>query len=139
MDEAAARLRMAVDSKPEALDRLDREIMQLKIEREALKKETDEASKERLKKLEGELVELEEAVGRPDGALEVARRTAVRARRSSRTSSMRARSRARQRAAPAAITQKAGELAYGRHPRAREEARRTPKARAAGARWSRRR
>ena len=43
MDEAAARLRMAVDSKPEALDELDRRIMQLKIEREALKKEPDEA------------------------------------------------------------------------------------------------
>ena len=52
MDEAAARLRMAVDSKPEALDELDRRIMQLKIEREALKKEIDEASKVRLTRLE---------------------------------------------------------------------------------------
>ncbi|RYE88109.1 MAG: AAA family ATPase, partial [Hyphomicrobiales bacterium] len=51
MDEAAARLRMAVDSKPEALDELDRRIMQLKIEREALKKETDDASKTRLGRL----------------------------------------------------------------------------------------
>ena len=48
MDEAASRLRMQVDSKPEALDELDRRIIQLKIEREALKKETDEASKDRL-------------------------------------------------------------------------------------------
>ena len=47
MDEAAARLRMAVDSKPEALDELDRRIMQLKIEREALKKETDDGSQAR--------------------------------------------------------------------------------------------
>src|SRR5262249_56886506 len=60
MDEAAARLRMAVDSKPEALDELDRRIMQLKIEREALKKETDDASKIRLERLEAELAGLEE-------------------------------------------------------------------------------
>jgi len=60
MDEAAARLRMAVDSKPEALDELDRRIMQLKIEREALKKETDDASKQRLVRLDGELSDLEE-------------------------------------------------------------------------------
>ncbi|MCF6303300.1 MAG: ATP-dependent chaperone ClpB, partial [Devosiaceae bacterium] len=60
MDEAAARLRMAVDSKPEELDELDRRIMQLKIEREALKKEKDEASKSRLIKLEDELADLED-------------------------------------------------------------------------------
>ena len=60
VDEAASRLRMQVDSKPEALDELDRRIMQLKIEREALKKETDKASKDRLQKLEKELVNLEE-------------------------------------------------------------------------------
>jgi len=60
MDEAAARLRMAVDSKPEALDELDRRIMQLKIEREALKKETDEGSRTRLERLEEDLAGLEE-------------------------------------------------------------------------------
>ncbi len=60
MDEAAARLRMAVDSKPEALDELDRRIMQLKIEREALKKEPDEASRQRLDRLEHDLSGLEE-------------------------------------------------------------------------------
>ncbi len=60
MDEAASRLRMEVDSKPEAVDELDRRIMRLKIEREALKKEKDKASRERLKKLEGELGELEQ-------------------------------------------------------------------------------
>ncbi|MDO8379180.1 AAA family ATPase, partial [Phenylobacterium sp.] len=60
MDEAAARLRMAVDSKPEALDELDRRIMQLKIEREALKKEPDDASKLRLERLEHDLSGLEE-------------------------------------------------------------------------------
>ncbi len=59
MDEAASRLRMQVDSKPEALDELDRRILQLKIEREALRKETDAASKERLVALETELSELE--------------------------------------------------------------------------------
>jgi ATP-dependent Clp protease ATP-binding subunit ClpB len=60
VDEAASRLRMQVDSKPEELDELDRRIMQLKIEREALKKETDSASKDRLTKLEKELANLEE-------------------------------------------------------------------------------
>ena len=60
IDEAASRLRMQVDSKPEALDELDRRIMQLKIEREALKKEKDTASKDRLAKLEKEIVNLEE-------------------------------------------------------------------------------
>lgn len=60
MDEAAARLRMAVDSKPEALDELDRRIMQLKIEREALKKEDDDGSRTRLGRLETELADLEE-------------------------------------------------------------------------------
>jgi ATP-dependent Clp protease ATP-binding subunit ClpB len=59
VDEAASRLRMEVDSKPEALDELDRRVVQLKIEREALKKEPDAASKDRLQKLEGELTDLE--------------------------------------------------------------------------------
>ncbi len=59
VDEAASRLRMEVDSKPEDIDELDRRIIQLKIEREALKKESDEASKERLGKLEDELTGLE--------------------------------------------------------------------------------
>ena len=60
MDEAGARLRMQVDSKPEELDEIDRRIMQLQIEREALKKESDAASKDRLQKLEKELAEQEE-------------------------------------------------------------------------------
>ena len=59
VDEAASRVRMAVDSKPEELDEIDRRIVQLKIEREALTRETDAASKARLEKLEDELVELE--------------------------------------------------------------------------------
>ncbi|QCM12953.1 ATP-dependent chaperone ClpB [Agrobacterium tumefaciens] len=60
MDEAASRLRMQVDSKPEELDELDRRIIQLKIEREALKQETDQSSVDRLKKLEDELADTEE-------------------------------------------------------------------------------
>ncbi len=60
VDEAASRLRMQVDSKPEALDEVDRRIMQLKIEREALKVEKDDASKDRLARLEKELADLEE-------------------------------------------------------------------------------
>lgn len=59
IDEAASRIRMQADSKPEEIDELDRRIVQLKIEREALKKEKDKASQERLKKLEEELAELE--------------------------------------------------------------------------------
>ncbi|NBB71725.1 MAG: ATP-dependent chaperone ClpB [Alphaproteobacteria bacterium] len=60
VDEAAARKRMAIDSKPEELDELDRRILQLQIEREALKKESDAASKARLERLEHELSELEQ-------------------------------------------------------------------------------
>ena len=60
IDEASARLRMQVDSKPEELDELDRRIVQLRIEQEALKKETDEGSKDRLGKIEIELAGLEE-------------------------------------------------------------------------------
>jgi ATP-dependent Clp protease ATP-binding subunit ClpB len=59
VDEAGSRVRMAVDSKPEALDEIDRRAVQLKIEREALTKETDQASKHRLEKLEDELADLE--------------------------------------------------------------------------------
>ncbi len=59
MDEAASRIRMEIDSKPEAMDKLDRKLIQLKIEREALKKETDDASKKRLETLEGEIEVLE--------------------------------------------------------------------------------
>ena len=63
MDEAASRLRMEVDSKPEELDALDREILQKQIEAEALKKEDDAASKDRLENLEKELADLQERSG----------------------------------------------------------------------------
>jgi ATP-dependent Clp protease ATP-binding subunit ClpB len=59
IDEAGSRVRMAVDSKPESLDEIDRRLVQLKIEREALKKETDAASIQRLDKLEAEIADLE--------------------------------------------------------------------------------
>ncbi|MDX1711107.1 MAG: ATP-dependent chaperone ClpB [Rhodovibrionaceae bacterium] len=60
VDEAASRLRMEVDSKPEEIDEIDRKLIQLKIEESALKKESDKASKERLETLKGEIAELEE-------------------------------------------------------------------------------
>ncbi len=60
VDEAASRLKMQIDSKPEALDAIDRDLMQMKIEREALRKETDAASKDRLARLEKEIADLEE-------------------------------------------------------------------------------
>ncbi len=60
IDEAASRLKMAIDSKPDALDKVDRQILQLEIEREALKKERDDASKARVKIIEGEIAELKE-------------------------------------------------------------------------------
>lgn len=59
IDEAASRIRMELDSKPEAMDRLDRRLIQLKMEREALKKETDEATKKRLEALSAQIHELE--------------------------------------------------------------------------------
>ena len=58
IDEAAARVKMEIDSKPEALDKLDRKLIQLKIEREAMKKETDDASKKRLEAIEEEIEKL---------------------------------------------------------------------------------
>ncbi|CAG0933355.1 adenosinetriphosphatase [Thermoflexales bacterium] len=63
IDESASRLRMEIDSKPAALDEVDRKIMQLEIEREALKKEKDKASKDRLEKLEKELADVKERSG----------------------------------------------------------------------------
>ena len=59
VDEAASRIRMEIDSKPESMDRLDRRLIQLKIEREAVKKDTDDASKKRLEALESEISEIE--------------------------------------------------------------------------------
>ena len=69
VDEAASKLRMEIDSMPAELDELERRIMQLEIEREALRKETDKASKERLGKLEKELADLKEERGQTGRAL----------------------------------------------------------------------
>ena len=127
VDEAAARLKMQVDSKPEELDSIDREIVRLKIEQEALKKESDPGSKERLKKLEGELAALEK-----QSADLTARWQAEKDKLSERAEAQdRARCasrRTRQRAAARRVP--AGRRARLRpHPRAREEARRTSRAR----------
>jgi ATP-dependent Clp protease ATP-binding subunit ClpB len=114
VDEAAARLKMQIDSKPEELDSLDREIIRLKIEQEALKKESDAGSKTRLQALEKELAELEERA-----AALTARWTAEKAKLSSaqklkaelealRTELANAQRRGEY--------QRAGELAYGRIP-----------------------
>ena len=62
IDEAAAKVKIEIDSKPEALDRLDRRLIQLKIEREAVRKEKDEASKKRFELIEGEIAKLEREV-----------------------------------------------------------------------------
>ena len=82
MDEAAARLKMQVDSKPEELDSMDREIIRLKIEQEALKKESDPGSKSRLQTLEKELAELEEKSAALTAKLERGEETSCRTRRS---------------------------------------------------------
>ncbi len=70
IDEAGARIRMEIDSKPEVLDRLERRIIQLKIEQEALKKEKDEATKKRLATLQETLQRPREGIRRPRGDLE---------------------------------------------------------------------
>ena len=116
IDEAAARIRMEIDSKPEALDRLERRIIQLKIEREALKKEKDEASRKRLRDAaRRRSSELEKRIRRPRGGLEVregraaGRRPDPRGARAARAWSW------RRRAAPATSARMA-ELQYGRMP-----------------------
>src|SRR6202047_516122 len=114
MDEAAARLKMQVDSKPEELDSMDREIIRLKIEQEALKKETDAGSKSRLQTLEKELADLEE------------KSTALTARWSAEKNKLSNAQKPKSepdafrlelaKAQPRGEFQRAGELAYGRIP-----------------------
>ena len=114
MDEAASRLRMQVDSKPEALDELDRRVIQLKIEREALKKESDQASKDRLARLERELADLEE-----QSTALTRRWTAEKEKLASATKIKEQLDQARMDLEQAQRTgdlAKAGELAYGRIP-----------------------
>ena len=114
IDEAAARLKMQIDSKPEELDNIDREIVRLKIEQEALKKETDSASKDRLQRLEKELVELQEK-----GDALTAKWQSERDKLSDAQKVKSELEQARQELADAQRRgefQKAGELAYGRIP-----------------------
>ncbi len=114
VDEAASRLRMQVDSKPEALDEIDRRVMQLKIEREALKLETDEASKDRLGRLEKELAGLEE-----ESAALTAKWQSEKAKLGEAADLKKELDEARNELAIAQRSgefQKAGELAYGRIP-----------------------
>ena len=114
VDEAASRLRMQVDSKPEALDEIDRRVMQLKIEREALKLETDEASKDRLGRLEKELAGLEE-----ESAALTAKWQSEKAKLGEAADLKKQLEEARNELAIAQRSgefQKAGELAYGRIP-----------------------
>ena len=85
-------MRMEIDSKPEEIDELDRRIMQLQIEREALKKETDPASKDRLERLRKELAELEQRSAELTAQWQAEKEQARRRRPSSRSSSSRPRS-----------------------------------------------
>src|SRR5579871_4810983 len=114
VDEAAARLKMQIDSKPEELDNLDREIVRLKIEQEALKKESDKAAKERLKQLEKDLASLQE---KADGLTQK-----WRAEREKLTEAQKLKSELDQARNDLATAQRkgdyqrAGELAYGKIP-----------------------
>ena len=114
VDEAASRVRMQADSKPEELDEVDRRIMQLKIEREALKKETDAASKDRLVRIEEQLTHLEE-----ESAARTAKWQADKQARFQAAELKRQLDEARNELAIAQRKgefQRAGELAYGRIP-----------------------
>ncbi|WP_102960965.1 ATP-dependent chaperone ClpB [Mangrovicella endophytica] len=119
VDEGASRLRMQVDSKPEALDEIDRRVMQLKIEREALKKETDDASRDRLERLDAELADLEEESARLTAAWQ-----AEKSKLGLAADLKRRLDEARTELASAQRTgeyQKAGELAYGVIPQLERE------------------
>jgi ATP-dependent Clp protease ATP-binding subunit ClpB len=111
MDEAASRLRMEVDSKPEELDALDREILQKQIEAEALKKEDDAASKDRLEKLEKELAELQEKAAEMTARWQAAR-DALEAARALKEKLDRARAELEQVKREGNLA-RAGELSYG--------------------------
>ena len=111
MDEAASRLRMEVDSKPEELDALDRQILQMQIEAEALKKEEDKASKDRLEKLEKELSELQQKSSEMTAAWQ-AERDKLEGARDLKEQLDKARAELDQ-AKRAGDLQRAGELSYG--------------------------
>ncbi|WP_149141553.1 ATP-dependent chaperone ClpB [Gemmobacter caeruleus] len=114
VDEAASRLRMEVDSKPEELDALDRQILQLQIEAEALKKEDDAASRDRLEKLEKELADLQDQSATMTAKWQAERDTLEQA-RELKEQLDRARAELEQ-AKREGDFAKAGELQYGRIP-----------------------
>ncbi|HEY9058662.1 MAG TPA: ATP-dependent chaperone ClpB [Aurantimonas sp.] len=119
VDEGAARLRMQVDTKPEALDEIDRRVMQLKIEREALRKETDEAARDRLERLDSEIANLEEESNRITSAWQ-----AEKSKLGLAADLKRQLDEARNQLAIAQRQgefQRAGELAYGEIPRLEQE------------------
>ncbi len=101
IDEAAARIKMEIDSKPESMDKLDRRLIQLKIEREAVKKEKDEASKKRLAAIEDEIAQARARVRRPRGSVEGREANVAGLRSTSRRRSTRSSCRWRRRAARA--------------------------------------
>jgi ATP-dependent Clp protease ATP-binding subunit ClpB len=136
VDEAASRLRMQVDSKPEELDEVDRRIMQLKIEREALKKEKDEASKDRLARLEKELAGLEEESAAMTATWQAEKEKLGLAAELKRSSTRRATSSPSR---SAGEFQRAGELAYGIIPNSRSSSRSRGQEEGARPAWSRRR
>ncbi len=114
MDEAASRIRMEVESKPEEIENLDRRIIQLKIEREALKKEPDRASKDRLGKLEEELANLEQQSAELTGRWQAEKdKIASEAKLKEQLDAARLELEQAQRGGDLA---RAGELAYGRIP-----------------------
>ena len=118
VDEAASRLRMQVDSKPEELDNVDREIVRLKIEAEALKKETDAASKDRLQPAREGARRPRGAIGRDHGALE-GREGQARPRRGAEEEARRGPQPSSPRRSAGGQYQRAGELAYGIIPGSR--------------------
>ena len=93
IDEAASRIKMEIDSKPEVMDKLDRRLIQLKIEREAVKKEKDEASKKRLALIEDEIKKLGARIRRPGRNVEGGKGRRCRARSTSRKRWKKSRSR----------------------------------------------
>lgn len=119
MDEAAARLKMQVDSKPEELDSLDREIVRLKIEQEALKRESDPGSRTRLQSLEKELADLEEKSAALTARWSAEKSKLVNAQKlKAELDSLRVELANAQRRGE---FQKAGELAYGRIPQLKKQ------------------
>jgi ATP-dependent Clp protease ATP-binding subunit ClpB len=121
VDEAASKLRMEIDSMPVELDEIERRVMQLEIEREALRKETDKASRERLEKLEKELADLKEDRGRIAAKWQQEKEIIERVRKLK--EEQEAQRADVERAQRAGDYQKASELQYGRLPQLERQAR----------------